>query len=472
MPASSHTRTSLIRGRSRRPRALVKTFLIAAIALASPVGAHAQQPAGTVGPAPLPASIEQMEAGASSWLAQQMVPNNVVPSPEPTRRRLLLSYRVPPNDPVYRYVYGRSAVYDDALGAIAFTMEGRYREAELLLSALSRLVGQDGQLWFGYNTQNDWPSESDHEGAIVRTGATAWVGYALTFYLEVRGRENTAFATQDPLGRQFLASAQAIAQFILARQVSGAGDPRSGLVTGGTASSVVSLPAGGAVPQEVYSAAPIQWVSTEHNIDSWYFLRDLGRVTADARYAAAAERIRLGLKRLWSDGYGQFIQGIHEDLTPDDVLPLDGASWGALFLLSQGMDVQAARSLDVMEKRFGVQTPDARGYRPYDQEPVYADAGVNRYYFPAGRLWADLPIIWGEGSLGVAAANIRAGRLSEGRAVMEGLSALAVDGGLRYASLAVAYQFADYPSVASTAWFIIAAEMLRGAPAGELFWGE
>jgi hypothetical protein len=447
-------------------------FIIAAIALICPIASHAQQALGAAAPLPLPASIERMEAGALSWLAGQMVPNDTVPSPEPTRRRLLLSYRVPPDDPVYRYVYGRSAVYDDALGAIAFTMGGRYREAEFLLSAMSRLVGADGGLWFAYNTQNDWPSDADHEGGIVRTGAVAWVGYALTFYLQVRERGSPGFAAQDLLGNRYLASAETIARYLLAHQVSAAGDVRLSLVTGGTGSSVVSLPVGKANPEEVYSDAPVQWVSTEHNIDSWYFLRDLGRVTANTRYAEAAERIRQSLRGLWSDDAGQFIQGIHEDLTPDTALPLDGASWGAIFLLSQGMDAQAGKSLDVMEKRFSVRSSEARGYRPYDRGPVYTDARVNRYYFPAGGLWADLHIIWGEGSLGAAAAYIRAGRLAEGRAVMEGLSALTVGGGLRYASMVVPYQFSDYPSVASTAWLVIAAEMLRGAPAGELFWGK
>jgi hypothetical protein len=55
---------------------------------------------------------------------------------------------------------------------------------------------------------------------------------------------------------------------------------------------------------------------------------------------------------------------------------------------------------------------------------------------------------------------------------MESMAALVVDGGFRYASAPVPYQFSDYPSVASTAWFVIAAEMLRGTAAGGLFWGK
>jgi hypothetical protein len=56
--------------------------------------------------------------------------------------------------------------------------------------------------------------------------------------------------------------------------------------------------------------------------------------------------------------------------------------------------------------------------------------------------------------------------------IMESQAGLAVDGGFRYASHPVPYQFSDYPSVASTAWLVIATEMLRGTPAAALFWGK
>jgi hypothetical protein len=98
---------------------------------------------------------------------------------------------------------------------------------------------------------------------------------------------------------------------------------------------------------------------------------------------------------------------------------------------------------------------------------------VNAYYYPSGGgLWTDLPLVWCEGSLGAAAAYIRAGRPAEARLIMESQAGLAVDWGFRYASMPVPYQFSDYPSVASTAWLVIAAQMLRGSPAGGLFWGR
>jgi hypothetical protein len=454
-----------------RSGASASLALLVGMSLLAPPAALAQAAAGS--PTAVSLSIERMEAGAVQWLAQQMVPNPTVPAPESSRRRLLLSYRVPPEDPAFRYVYGRSAIYDDALGAIAFTMVGRYREAEFLLGAITRLVRADGGLWFAYNTQNDWPSETDHEGAIVRTGAVAWAGYALSYYLQARALETPEFGSKDPLGIQFLSSAESIARWLLARQAPAGSDPRAELLTGGSGSAVLAFPDGAAGPTEISSAAPVEWVSTEHNIDAWYFLRDLGRLTGEARYSAAAERIRARVLTLWSEKDGQFIQGIHADRTPDTALPLDAASWGAIFLRSQGRDAQADRCLQVMESRFAVRVGDVRGYRPYGREPVYTDARVNAYYYPGGgMLWSDLPLVWCEGSLGAAAAYIRAGRAAEARLVMESQAGLAVDGGFRYASMPVPYQFSDYPSVASTAWLVIAAQMLRGSPAGGLFWGK
>jgi hypothetical protein len=437
-----------------------------------PLATFAQAAAGSEAGA-VPPSLEQMEAGAVQWLLQQMVPNPAVPAPDPGRRRLLLSYRVPPEDPAYRYIYGRSALYDDALGAIAFTMAGRYREAEFLLGAIARLVRADGGLWFAYNTQNDWPSESDHEGAIVRTGAVAWAGYALAYYLRARALESPEFGSSDPLGIQLRGAAESLARYLLERQVPASADPRAELLTGGSGSAVLVFPDGAAGPTESYSPAAVEWVSTEHNIDAWYFLRDLGRLTGEARYSDAAERIRARVLALWSEQDGQFLQGIHEDRTADTALPLDAASWGAIFLLSQGREGQARRCLQVMESRFAVRVGELRGYRPYGREPVYTDARVNAYYQPkGGGLWSDLPLVWCEGSLGAAAAYARAGRTAEARLIAESQAGLLVDGGLRYASIPVPYQFSDYPSVASTAWLVIAAQVLRGTPAGVLFWGR
>ena len=49
---------------------------------------------------------------------------------------------------------------------------------------------------------------------------------------------------------------------------------------------------------------------------------------------------------------------------------------------------------------------------------------------------------------------------------------LHVDGGFRYATQVVPYQFTVHPSVASTAWFVITIEIMKNNQINTLFWGK
>ncbi len=411
---------------------------------------------------------------AVEWIKTQLVPNDVVPEPAPTRRRLLLSYRIPREDPAYPYLYGRSFLYDNALGVVALTMAGEYRHAEYILSAIKRLLRNDGSLWFMYNTNNSWPGEDDHDGAVMRMGAVAWFGYAVTYYLHARGEEEATFLVEDTLAQGYLEMAEAIAGYILQNQVIDPADRRYGLVTGGWGDYEIKINPGSGTPVEEYVPSRVPWVSMEHNIDIYFFLRGLHTLTGDERYRKGAELVRSGLLGLWSEEHGQLYRGIRSTGVIDTALPLDGASWAALFLISIGEEEKAGRCLGVLNSRFLSKHSGITGYRPYSSEPVYEDVGVNRYYYPdhPGMLWKDLPFVWGEGSCGAAAALIRAGKLKEGAAVLNSMLSLRVDGGFRYASASVPYQFSDYTSVASTAWFIIAVELLKGGRMAAIFWGE
>jgi hypothetical protein len=130
---------------------------------------------------------------ALEWIHSQIVPNTSVSSPSPDRRNLIISYEVPKSDEAYPYIYSRSSIYDNAVAAIAFLSYNQQSKAGDILEALSRLVNDDGSLFFSYNTHNSWPNQGDHEGAIIRSGALAWVGYATVFYLNQR-------LTEDPEG--------------------------------------------------------------------------------------------------------------------------------------------------------------------------------------------------------------------------------------------------------------------------------
>jgi hypothetical protein len=408
---------------------------------------------------------------AIGWLKEQMVPNEIVPDPDPERRRLVLSYRVSRDHPAHPYIYSRSFAYDNALAVIALTMAGDYEEAELILSALRRVMRDDGSFWFTYNTVNNWPGEYDHEGAIIRSGANAWIGYAATYYLTARLRRDPYFL-EDLLAVEVLDMAKRIAAWLLARQIDDELDLRNGLVTGGRSIYELTLSDTDGAPVERYRDEEIAWVSMEHNIDAYYFLRDLGRITEEGPYAEAAMRIKRGLRTFWLTDRGQFMRGIKGDQVLDTALPLDGASWASMFLFSIGERSRAERCLQTAEQYFRTRSGAPQGYRPYYKEPVFEEETVNAHYYPHDprTRWKDLDIVWGEGSLGVAAAYIKSGKPRKALEIIEDMLLLRVGDGLRYATEEIPYQFSRDPSVASTAWFVIAVEMLMNPDTNNSFW--
>jgi hypothetical protein len=418
--------------------------------------------------------VLQVEREAIRWLKEQMVPNTIVGEPHPERRRLVISYRIPENHPAFKYIYNRSFSYDNALAVIALTMAGAYQEAELILTALQRNMRDDGSFWFAYNTVNSWPNEGDNEGALIRTGAVCWVGYAAVFYLGVRAQEDEFFLEEDVLAQDLLDMAEQIGEWVLVRQVHDPHDLRHGLVTGGLGTYQLAVDEKENNLLELFHRDEIAWVSMEHNIDAYYFLRDLGRLTREERYKRASEEIKKDLLTLWRTDRGQFIRGIKGDQAIDAALPLDGASWASLFLNSIGERGKARRCLNAIERDFRCQSEDVWGYRPYYAEPVFEEGEVNAYFYPddPDKRWRDMEIVWGEGSLGVAAAYMKGGQKAKAVEIVEAMLPLSVEGGLQYATVDVPYQFSTDPSVASTAWFVMVVEMLRKPELNALFWDK
>src|SRR5947209_8730112 len=240
------------------------------------------------------------------WLLGQIIPNRLVPDPDPTRRRLVISYDLAPAEFPRRF--HRSATYDDAVAALAFLTIGDRDRAAFTLHALARLVRPDGSLWFGYNTANDWPEETDHESAIVRAGAVAWVGYAFVFYLT----HAPVCAGDQGCERErasFLQTATRLANYLLSLAVNDPHDPRDGLLRMGQGVLKLAYRAKTDEVVELYRDEPMLAVSTENNISAWFFLRRLAGLTREPRWADAAERIRRGLlQRAWNDSVGQFNQ--------------------------------------------------------------------------------------------------------------------------------------------------------------------
>lgn len=328
------------------------------------------------------------------WLLDQQAPNSTEPTPAYGRSGLSISYIIPQADPSYPYLYSRSWIYDDALAVIAWSMEGECQAAQKTASALAGLLDAEGKLGFSYNTADNW-----FDNTLYRTGANAWVGYSLVSYQKACGDS------------EFQTAAGRIADWILTMQ-----DPATGSVKGGP---------------------DVAWFSTEHNVDAYFFLRDIGLLKGDAAYLEAANRIKQSLlTNHWNSSYACFQQGIG-----DSTQTLDAASWGALFLTSIGQPAKATSCLDLVEANFpatvtcniGGVSQTISGYRP--------DVGVN--------------LVWSEGGLGVAMAYQRAGNQAKHTKVVSEIWKMkGPNGGIAYTCPPTG-DFHDWESVAGTAWMVM-----------------
>ena len=406
------------------------------------------------------------------WLLGQVTPNHAVPSPTPARRRLLISYDLPATNFPYRF--HRSTTYDNSLAAIAFVITGRSDEASFTLHSLGRLVRKDGSLWFSYNTANSWPNESDHEGALVRTGALGWVGYAFTFYL---AHGPPCDSTDKGCAREFSffrQTAVRLADYLLSLRVEDPTDPRYGLLRLGYGNFTLAYDREFDKVVEQFVDGPARGVSTENNISAWLFFRQLEKVTGEKRWGDAAEAILEGLVRgAWNNQIGQFNQGFHADGRPDPARALDCASWGALMLHATGDNIRTSAALEAIEDFYASRHGKAIGYRPYFGSPIYKNFEVGRYYFPERprKQWQEIPLVWAEGSLGVALAYLRMGRTKKASSILAGLELLQGEGkGLRYSSRDIPYHMSNVPSVAAAAWLVIVSEALEGNPVAQEFW--
>ena len=395
------------------------------------------------------------EARSLAWLRAQITPNALVSAPDPQRRGLVLSYApvAGPPGPLHR----RAFTYDQALAAIAFASVGDFATSSRVLAALARVQRKDGSFWFAYNVENTWPEDGDHDMAIVRSGAMAWAGYAFAFYLE-----RSPAPGDDPRRKRereaFTEAARRAADYLLGLRVREPEALAHGLVRGGQAAVTLGTDAAGKTAVESYDDSPIRWVSTEHNLGTFFFLSALGRVTGDASYRTAAGQIgRRVLAALWQEDLGQFAQGVLADGKIDRARALDCASWGALFLLAMGERARAERALATAERIYPAHDGPIAGHRPYHDRLVYLDARTSGLFFP-GRpplRWEAVPIVWSEGSLGVALAQARLGHLARARRIASEMLKLRQGDGIRLASRKLPYEMDDSASIAGTAWQVL-----------------
>jgi hypothetical protein len=342
---------------------------------------------------------------------------------------------------------GRIATYDSALITLVLIRAGDRARAARVLLGLAALQDGDGALPFSFTLPAPDPG-----ARYERAGAVAWAGYAAAEYLDAE--------EGGPARDEVLRFAHRAAAYLLARRVTAAGDPRDGLVRGGrgTLRYVVE----GDAVRELLEPGEVTWVSVEHNIDTFFFLRALARATGTQAYADAADGIAQALvARAWDARRGQFVQGIDRG-GPDEQPALDCASWGAVFLEAVGEGERAERAFATADGRYASRDAPsgAPGHRPYGAGPVLADPALARHFAGKKRpgeitdaTWDRLGIVWPEGSAGVALAAWRTGRGRRASAILDGLEALrARDGAMPTASVDVPFEFDRAPSLAGTAW--------------------
>jgi hypothetical protein len=360
---------------------------------------------------------------------------------------LVRSYQVPPNAMGYFYLKDRCYLYDQAL-AICMAVVNRSGAANALLPGLlldGLKLALDGGIasttsyalgsqpvCFSVNYKSGIPPD-----IYVRSGATAWVLYALSFY---------AANITDPSRTWIAAYIDLVATQLLSYQLPAGGNYP------GTVTPINPLQAGalcGGVGlynppyYTTFTNTTITWCSTEHNIDAYFALTLAGTVRGNASYTAAAATIGSALAyTFWNYAAQMFYQGI-DSTGPDSGDALDCHTLGSLFLRYWGDATKAGQAYAgiaayaVIDPNTGV-----AGYTPYLASRGYPGASME---------------VWGEGSLQVVLARVAAGDLTRAEADYQALLATAGPFGLPYATLRdTTYELADWPSVASTAWMMLA----------------
>ncbi len=396
------------------------------------------------GPRPLTAPVP--EGKALEYLRTTLIP---YPTPD-SHGRLALT------DPIRK----RLATYDSALLILVLMRYGFREEAGRVIEGLRAVQRADGSVPFSFTL----PRPEDGI-PYVRAGAVAWVGYAAAEYLDAD--------RAGPVRAEAIALARGAATYVMERQVAKPDDPRDGLVLGGAGGFRYEVDEKGRL-RERLELEDIEWASVEHNIDAFFFLRALARVTGEAPYRDAAARIAKAVARTWNGSAGQLARGV-TTAGPDDVFTLDCAAWGSVLLGGVGERQRAETSASVADASFDArdERTSARGHRAQLTGAVLESVLLQRELGAklAANDWSNLKAIWPEGSAGVALAAWRAGRTSRAGSILAALEPLrAPNGSLPTSTLDVPYLFDTRPSIAGTAWVELVRFELGREPGHPTFW--
>lgn len=387
--------------------ALALAVTIAALTLVTAAPARADDPDGS--------------AAALAWLAARQ--DAAGPS------GLVRSFTIPADDPDAGLAT-LSFTYDDGLAAIAFLAGGEQRRARRVLEGLESLQAADGSLPFAYDT-----AAGVVASPLRRSGAIAWAGQAAVSYEQATGDD------------RFRAFAEGVADHLLSLQVTVANgaspaDPRLGSVRGGP---------------------DVIWASTEHNVDAFFFLRDLSRLEGSEAYAPAAVAVGSSLlEHHWDAWRGRFFQGVTTGW-PDPTRALDLSSWGGLFLLAARRADLAWQARATLEEFRVEGAAVVRSTDPDRWNTTYAAPGPfagYKPYLPDPGVEGAPHVVWAEGTWGALLLRARLGQdVSGDVAAMVALQGADPAGGylqVTQGRRSPPFEYHVWPSVAGTAWAVIA----------------
>jgi hypothetical protein len=286
-------------------RRITKAVAAGAAGLAAGVVALTGCGAGAPGPAAgvPPRQLRQSVAAGYVFLDQMM--DRYATGPVP---RLVQSFT---GGPLGQQGFTASETYDDALVIDAYLAAGRpAATARAAVIAKGLLYVQandplhDGRIRAAYApTPLRSPADVTVSDPATLAGNMAWAGQALVRAYAVTGR------------KAYLTGAEAIGTWVQAHCYDTRGP---GGYTGG----------------ETASGQPIEWKSTEHNIDLYALFRMLAAATRDPAWSTRAAWARRFIVSMWNPAAHRFYVGTTTDgVTPNNaVLPEDVNSWSYLAL--------------------------------------------------------------------------------------------------------------------------------------------
>ncbi|WP_130011209.1 hypothetical protein [Serinicoccus sediminis] len=336
---------------------------------------------------------------------------------------LVRSFAVPQGHPMQ----GRTYTYDQALALLAALSVGDEATARRLGQGLLALqVGAGAQQ--GALVSSSAALAPGYARPELRTGIHSVATYALLRWWGELDEE-------DPLRPEVEAATTWAVAWLMHQQVTEG--PMAGLVTAGH---------GQDGPGGFDAAVALPWASTEHNLDAWHTL-DLAATTlsGDSGVSAgqAADRLEAAIADLlWDPVAGGFLQG-RSPSGPDPTRALDVDSWGAIWWQATGRSELAsaalARAADLAWAHGG-----RTGYAPH---------------------LVQQPLVWTEGTAGVALAQQRAGDAAGARATLDGLGPAGPDGSRPGASRDdPAVSMTTAPAVAGVTWVLLTEQALAGRP--------